>query len=285
MKIIICGANGQLGSECRALSSEFKEYSFVFTDIEELNICDQQAVRAFLNMQKADVVINCAAFTAVDKAEREIEKAYQLNKDAARILAEECKANHSYLIHLSTDYVFDGNGQRPYLETDPTEPTSVYGKSKLAGEQEVIAAGGNAMIVRTSWLYSSFGNNFVKTMLRLARERGEVRVVNDQFGSPTYARDLAYALLSIAPKAKENIGVELYHYSNTGITNWCDFAKAIFELAEIPCTVYPVSTEEFPTPTRRPKYSVMDTHKFATHFQYEVPAWKDSLGHCIKLLK
>lgn len=285
MKILICGAKGQLGNECRALALDFPAFSFIFTDIDELNICDHDAVAAFLKEEAPDVIFNCAAYTAVDKAESEPDKAFDLNRNAVRILAQECVLRNIYLVHFSTDYVFDGEGERPYSETDSPAPVSVYAKSKWAGEQEVFAAGGNAMIVRTSWLYSSFGNNFVKTMLRLASEKGEVRVVNDQYGCPTYARDLAQAMLTIVPLYTQKSGVHVYHFANCGITTWYEFATSIFEITGMPCTVHPVSTKDYPTPTKRPKYSVLDTQKFSQTFHYPIPCWKQSLADCLKLIQ
>lgn len=284
MKILVCGANGQLGNECRVLAPAAKEHTFIFTDVAELNICDERAVHHFIEKEKPDVVLNCAAYTAVDKAESEQEKAFDLNRNAVKILAQACFAQQVYFIHTSTDYVFDGLGQRPYLETDPAAPASVYGASKWAGEQAIFATGGNAMIIRTAWLYSSFGNNFVKTMLRLAREKGEVSVVNDQYGSPTYARDLAHAIINVIPESIKKPGVQLYHFVDSGITTWYDFARAIFELSGIPCVVHPVTTAEFPTATKRPQYSVLDTQKFTKDFKYDIPSWKNSLADCVRLI-
>lgn len=284
IKVLICGANGQLGNECRVLAPEFPEMDFRFTDIDELNICDEQAVVDFLRQEQPDVLLNCAAYTAVDKAETDQENAYRVNRDAAGYLSRACNEMGSFFIHVSTDYVFDGEGKAPYREEDPPCPVSAYGKSKYEGELEVMKSAGNAVIIRTSWLYSSFGGNFVKTMLRLAKEKGEVRVVNDQQGSPTNASDLARAILTVVPEFRKKTGVHLYHFANTGVTTWYHFARAIFEMAGIPCVVHPVTTAEYPTPTRRPKYSVMDTRKFSGEFNYFIPDWKNALERCLKVL-
>ena len=284
MKILICGSNGQLGKEFRKLAKEDTLYQWLFTDIDELDIRNASLVSLFFEQNKPDLVVNCAAYTAVDKAESDAVNAYALNRDAAGILAAECKKKDVVLIHVSTDYVFSGISPRPYKEEDPAEPTSVYGDSKLQGEAKIIETAGRALIIRTSWLYSMNGNNFVKTMLRLGKERGEVKVVDDQLGSPTYAYDLAVAIMDIIPQVDSVSGVELFHYSDSGQVTWFGFAKSIFELSGISCRCFPVTTAEFPTPVRRPAYSVMDTTKITDRFGVKVPDWKESLRACIREL-
>lgn len=259
----------------------FPAYSFVFTDVEELDICNESAVQCFLDNEKPTFVINCAAYTAVDKAESDVDNAYRLNRDAAGFLAQACRNSGAFFIHVSTDYIFDGTAQSPYKPDDPANPMSVYGSSKREGEQRVIETGGPAMIVRTSWLYSAYGNNFVKTMLRLGRERGEVRVVRDQQGCPTNAADLALALLSAIDGLRGKQGVQIHHFANQGATTWFDFAQAIFEISGIPCKVIPVTSAEFPTPVKRPAYSVLDTSSFVQTFQQQIPSWRDSLKRCL----
>ncbi len=284
MKILITGANGQLGRECRQLESTFSQHTFFFTDVEELDICDESAVYQRMDELRPDVVINGAAYTAVDKAESEPELAFRINAEAVGYLAGACKKYAAFLIHVSTDYVFDGSSKTPYKPNDPASPVSVYAASKRAGEEGVLLAGGPALIVRTSWLYSSFGHNFVKTMLRLGREKGEVRVVNDQLGSPTYAADLARALLTALPRLSGIEGVAIHHYANTGKISWYDFAREIFKQSNIPCKVVPVSSAEFPTPVKRPAYSVLDTTSFSQTFDLSIPDWKTALQSCLTTL-
>lgn len=283
--ILVTGANGQLGSEIRELAAQFSDFDFLFTDLPELDITNETDVTSYFRKNKPDVIVNCAAYTAVDKAESEPEPAFRINAEAPAILAAQAAATGALLVHVSTDYVFDGTGSRPYLESDPTNPASVYGKSKLAGEEAVRTSGGNAIIIRTSWLYSAFGNNFVKTIMKRGTEQGWLRVVDDQFGSPTYARDLANAILSLIPKAKANSGIEIFHYANAGIISWFDFAKAIVEIAGIHCDTTPVKTGEFPVVAPRPMYSVMDSNKFCRQFNIQIPEWHSSLKHCIDRLQ
>jgi len=285
MKILITGSNGQLGSEIKELASYYPEYKFEYTDIGELDITNKASVEEYFNKNNPDVVINCAAYTAVDKAETDIENAFLVNSIAAANLANAASRTGVLFIHVSTDYVFDGTNHRPYKETDTLNPISVYGKSKAAGEEAVIQAKGKALIIRTSWLYSAFGNNFIKTMIKYGSERGMLNVVADQTGTPTYARDLAQTILDILPQIKALNGVEIYHYSNEGVTSWYDFAHAIFEYTKIHCEVRPISTSEYPLPASRPFYSVMDKTKIKTHFDIEIPYWRDSVKDCIDRIK
>jgi dTDP-4-dehydrorhamnose reductase len=285
MNILVTGSNGQLGSEIKVLSHAFPQYNFIFTDIAELDITSKESVSCFFEENKIDLIINAAAYTAVDKAESDKDNAMLVNSTAVKILSEASEKYNAFLIHTSTDYVFDGNGKRPYLESDSVSPQSVYGSSKLSGEVEMQKICRKGIIIRTAWLYSAFGNNFVKTILRVGKERGELKVVNDQFGSPTYAADLAKAIIDIIPQIDKIDKVELFHYSNEGIITWFDFAKAIIESSGINCKVNPVSSAEFPTPVKRPSYSVLDKSKIKSTFGIEVPSWKESLEICLgKLL-
>lgn len=287
MKILITGAFGQLGRELALQGTVADDIQCILTDLDSLDITDRQTIGDYLEKYRPEYVINCAAYTAVDLAEREPEKARLLNADGPANLAEFCKITGTSMIHISTDYVFSGMACLPYEETSPGDPRSVYGLTKLEGEERVLAALPTAIIVRTSWLYSPFGNNFVKTMLRLGRERDEVRVVFDQTGTPTYAKDLALALLHIIRQAevdKDNWKPGIYHYSNEGVCSWFDFARAIFDAAGISTHVVPVVSGEYPTAAQRPHYSVLNKSKFKNAFQLNIPYWKDSLQDCIKRL-
>jgi dTDP-4-dehydrorhamnose reductase len=275
--ILVTGSNGQLGSELKDLAPKYTNYNFVFTDLEQLDICNHIAVKQFITENNIKVIINCAAFTAVDKAEEQFEIADKINHFAVANFAQIAKENNIKLIHVSTDYVFDGNSHKPYSETDLPNPQSVYGKTKLDGEQAIQQIKpANAVIIRTSWVYSNYGNNFVKTMLRLAKERNELNVVADQIGTPTNAADLAKAILTILPKIK-NTNAELFHYSNEGVCSWYDFAKAIFEIKGVSIEVSPIESSKYPTPAKRPFYSVLNKNKIKEGFQLEVPYWRDSL--------
>jgi dTDP-4-dehydrorhamnose reductase len=285
MKILITGAWGQLGNELQVLSGNYPQHQFHFTDIDTLDITSTDAIHAFFSANHPEAVINCAAYTAVDKAEQEPEKARLVNAVATSLLAQACKEFRSLLIHISTDYVFDGKGYRPYVETDPVNPVSVYALTKWAAEEEIRKTGGNAIIIRTSWLYSSFGNNFVKTMMKYGRERGLLNVVFDQVGTPTYARDLADAILKILSSQRPVTGIETYHYSNEGVLSWYDFAKAITELSGISCVINPILTSEYPLPASRPFYSVLNKAKIKQRFDLKIPFWKDSLKDCLLLIK
>ena len=285
--ILITGANGQLGNEMQAIAASSSNYNFLFTDKEELAIDDLNALQEFFKIQPIDFCVNCAAYTAVDKAESEMELANRINGLAVGYLAAVCKENNSGFIHISTDYVFDGAADSPYVENHPVNPVNAYGTTKLNGE--VLAQQNNptTIIIRTSWVYSFFGNNFVKTMLRLMKERESLNVVSDQLGCPTYAADLAAAIMKIieSNSTEKNIA-GIYHYSNRGVTNWHEFAMAINELSGSNCVVNPIATSQYPTPAKRPQYSVMDTSKIQQTFNLQIPEWKESLKICIdKLLK
>lgn len=279
-KILVTGANGQLGSEIRKIADRYSDLSFCFTDVAELNITNQDEVSAFLTDFNPEFLINCAAYTAVDKAETDRETAYLLNARAVEILAEESAKLNSKMIHISTDYVFNGNGPRPYTEENQVDPQSVYGSTKLEGEILCLRKNPESIIIRTSWLYSAFGNNFVKTMLRLGNEKSEIGVIADQIGSPTNAADLAKAILMIissVENAQKPFVPGIYHYSNEGVASWYDFTKAIFDITHVTCFVKPIASEDYPSPVKRPAYSVMNKSKIKTIFGLQIPHWRDSL--------
>ena len=283
--ILVTGASGQLGSELAALSKEYSQYTFFFTDRDTLDISDSNAIQAYLQDKKIDTIINCAAYTAVDKAESDKENAYKVNVTAVENLAKISLDKEIKLIHVSTDYVFNGQNFKPYVETDITSPQSVYGHTKLEGEQALQAINPkNSIIIRTSWVHSSFGNNFVKTMLRLGEERDQLNVIFDQVGTPTYAKDLAQSILEILPQL-ENTEVEIYNFSNEGACSWYDFALAIFELSHIKCEVFPIESKDYPTPATRPHYSLLNKAKIKSHYTLTIPHWKESLKQCLSTLK
>lgn len=283
--ILVTGTNGQLGNELRVLAPNFPDYHFLFVPKEELSIADNASIEKYFLEYAIDYCINCAAYTAVDKAESESENAFLINATAVANLATVCKRNNTQLIHISTDYVFDGTSSQPYEETDHTNPVSVYGKSKLQGEVWAMQNAPSAIIIRTAWLYSSFKANFVKTMLRLMKEKESINVVSDQFGCPTYTADLAAAIMQIiiSDQSKENAGI--YHYTNAGITNWYEFAVSIKKLSGSSCIVNPITTAQYPTPAKRPAYSVLDTTKIKETFKLDIPNWENSLEKCLNLLK
>jgi dTDP-4-dehydrorhamnose reductase len=284
--LLITGAKGQLGSEIRSLAASYSTFRFIATDVDELDLTDAAAVSGFIDAHSVDYVINCAAYTAVDRAEDNVESCYRINCDAVKNLAT-AAAGRAKILHISTDYVFDGRSSRPYRETDAPHPQSIYGKSKRAGEEALLAACPESIIVRTAWLYSAFGSNFVKTMLRLGRERTELNVVCDQWGTPTYAADLAQALLSMVLHAEQtgDFPAGTYHYSNEGSTTWFDFTVKILQLAGITtCAVHPISTAQYPTRAPRPAYSVLDKTKWKGVFGKNVPAWEDGLVRCLERL-
>lgn len=288
-KLLITGADGQLGQELRVLEKEFPQFEFLFTNRHILPLDHLQAITDFVEQHRPDACINCAAYTAVDKAETERELAFKINGDAVGLLAAECKKINSPFIHISTDYVFDGSAGAPIREDHPVNPVNAYGASKLLGEQLALKNNPGSVIVRTSWVYSRFGNNFVKTMLRLMGEREQLNVVADQYGSPTYAADLAGALLKMmtlltGPDCRQEDFAGIYHYANTGIITWHVFADAIRALSGSACKVQPITTDEYPTPAKRPVYSAMDTRKIQNTFNLEIPFWKDSLQNCLQLL-
>lgn len=282
--ILVTGANGQLGFELNRVSAAYPWFNFIFADRDTLNIADPNEVFSFFNQYKLDVVINCAAYTAVDKAESEPDIAYAVNSRGVAHLVEQCKRQASDFIHISTDFVFDGLTDVPYLETAATNPLSVYGKSKLEGENAALSYT-RTYVIRTSWVYSEHGKNFVKTMLRLSKEKNELRVVNDQFGSPTYAADLADAILRIVTATPRITQPEIFHYSNRGIITWYEFAKTILSLSNIQIPVIPITTAEYPTPAKRPGFSVLDTTKITNRFALTIPDWKSSLKTCIARLQ
>jgi dTDP-4-dehydrorhamnose reductase len=284
--ILVTGANGQLGNELQVAAKAYPQYHFLFTAKEDLPIENAAAVNKYFTAHPIDFCINCAAYTAVDKAESEKENAFLTNATAVGNLAAACKTSGTVLIHISTDYVFDGNATTPYKETDTTQPMSVYGVSKLKGEELALANNSDTIIIRTSWVYSSFGNNFVKTMLRLMKERESINVVNDQYGCPTYAADLANAILNIVSNySGHNIQQQVFNYCNEGMISWYEFAVAIKELTHSNCAVNPISSAQYPTPVKRPLYSVLDTAKIKSTFNISIPVWKQSLQKCLTLLQ
>ena len=282
MNILVTGCNGQLGSEMQLLEKENPQHTFFNTDVEELDITDQDAIEKFVAYNGIDGIVNCAAYTAVDKAEANEELCTRLNAEAPAYLAAAVGRRGGWMIQISTDYVFDGTKHTPYTEDDDTCPNSVYGKTKLVGELNVQKLCENSMIIRTAWLYSTFGNNFVKTMIRLGKEKPELGVIFDQIGTPTYARDLAVAIFAAVNKG---IVPGVYHFSNEGVISWYDFTKAIHRIAGInTCHVRPLHTAEYPTPAKRPHYSVLDKTKIKSTFGIEVPYWEESLRECIEKL-
>lgn len=288
MKILVTGAEGQLGSEIRSIADQYPNFNFIFTDINELDLTDQQALENFVKEQSLDFIINCAAYTAVDIAEGDIELAKLLNTKVPAQLGTLANKYNCKVIHISTDYVFDGTAYSPYTENDLVNPESVYGKTKLNGEIALLKESTSSMVIRTSWLYSSNGKNFVKTMIKLGEEREELKVVYDQVGTPTFAGDLALAILTIISKTASQVLAwkpGIYHYTNEGVCSWYDFAKAIHEIYGIQCNVHPIATEEYPTPAKRPPYSVLNKSKIKRIFELEIPYWRDSLNKCIIELK
>ncbi len=282
MNILITGCHGQLGNEMQLLEADHPHHTFYNTDRAELDITDGAAVERFVADHDIDGIVNCAAYTAVDKAESDEELCTLLNATAPAYLARAIGQRGGWMVQVSTDYVFDGTQHTPYVETDETRPNSVYGRTKLAGEFNVLKFCPQAMVVRTAWLYSTFGNNFVKTMIRLGHERQEMGVVFDQIGTPTYAHDLAVAIMTAV---EQGIRPGIYHFSNEGVTSWYDFTKAIHRLAGIAtCHVRPIHTAEYPSAAPRPSYSVLDKTKFKTTYQIEIPHWEDSLKSCIDKL-
>lgn len=279
--ILITGANGQLGSELRKIGFSALDEVF-YTDRAELDLTDYKAVESFVRVKEIDTIINCAAYTAVDRAEEEPEIAAKINTEAVANLAKVARQEDCLLIHISTDYVFDGTATHPYTEKELPCPVSVYGKTKRAGEEAVLKSGCFYLIIRTAWLYSEFGHNFVKTILQLAAERPEINVVNDQFGTPTYAGDLAAAIVRIMENEEKIEHEGIYHYTNGGSCSWYDFAVEIVRQSPLSCRINPVSTAEYPTKTQRPAYSVLDIAKIRNTFNVEVPDWKQALERCMK---
>ena len=282
MRILVTGCNGQLGNEIQLLETTNPQHTYFNTDVAELDITDEAAIETFVSENAIDGVINCAAYTAVDKAEENQELCHLLNTVAPGYLAAAVEKRGGWIIQISTDYVFDGTNHTPYVETDPVCPNSVYGRTKLAGEEAAQLACAKTMIIRTAWLYSQFGNNFVKTMIRLGKEKPELGVIFDQIGTPTYARDLAVAIFEAVNKG---IIPGIYHFSNEGVISWYDFTKAIHRIAGInSCHVRPLHTSEYPTPASRPHYSVLDKTKIKHTYGLEIPYWEESLKDCIAKL-
>jgi len=281
--ILVTGSMGQLGSEIKAISSDYS-YNFFFTDRNNIDITNKDNIKEYCQTNSINVIINCAAYTAVDKAQSDIENADLVNRKAVKKLSIVAKELNIKLIHISTDYVFDGKNFKPYVEEFQTNPQSVYGKSKLDGENEMININPlNSIIIRTSWVYSYYGNNFVKTMLRLGKEKEELGVIFDQVGTPTYAAHLAKTILDIVPQI-ENSKVEIYNYSNEGVLSWYDFAKEIMKMAKLNCKVKAIETYQYPTPAKRPHFSLLNKSKIKQKFNIEIPYWKDGLDDCLKRL-
>jgi dTDP-4-dehydrorhamnose reductase len=281
--ILVTGANGQIGRELQEAVIDYADFEMIAADRELLDITDEDAMKAYFDDNQIDICINCAAYTAVDKAEENAEQAYLINKTAVGNLATICKEKNIQFIHFSTDYVYHNDQNHPFKEEDETTPKSVYAVSKLEGEQLAFAKHPECMIIRTSWVYSYYGHNFVKTMLRLGAQRDNLSVVFDQIGTPTYAYDIAHAVLKILSKEQSIAG--LYHYSNEGVTSWYDFAVAIFEINELSCQVAPIESKDYPTPAKRPHFSVLNKEKIKNTFQIDIPHWRTSLKHCLNRLQ
>ncbi|OIP84144.1 MAG: dTDP-4-dehydrorhamnose reductase [Porphyromonadaceae bacterium CG2_30_38_12] len=280
--ILVTGSNGQLGNEMQVAAKQFTQFNFLYTDVDTLDICDKDALRSFVQSHHVNAIVNCAAYTAVDKAEDDIALCYKINRDAVQNIAEVAASESLKVIHISTDYVFDGNSYQPLTEDMPVSPLGIYGKSKLEGENVLREHCSEAIILRTSWLYSSFGNNFVKTMIKLGNERDTLQVIFDQIGTPTYAADLANSILTILSASKFVPGT--YHFSNEGVCSWYDFTKKIHKIAGINCQVKPIETKDYPTRTPRPFYSVLNKRKIKDLYQIDIPYWEDSLEKCMAIL-
>jgi len=284
-KILITGSQGQLGRSIKKLEPNYKETTFVYTDVDDLDITNLESVEQFIEKEQFTDIINCAAYTAVDKAEQENDLAFRINALGPENLAKASQSHHCRFIHISTDYVFDGKNHQPYIETDTTEPPSAYGKTKLEGEKLVLKQKADSIIIRTSWLYSEFGGNFLKTMMKYGQERPELKVVFDQIGTPTYAGDLAAAILEIIHKDGSEQHRGIYHFSNEGVVSWYDFAKEIMEKTHIDCKITPILSSEYPLPAPRPFYSLMNKAKIKKDFNIIIPYWKDGLRECLKALQ
>ena len=281
--VLVTGSSGQVGNEIKAISSDYS-YNFFFTDRNNIDITSKDSIKEFCKTNNINVIINCAAYTAVDKAQSDEINADLINRKAVKKLALVSQELNIKLIHISTDYVFDGKNFKPYCEEFQTNPQSIYGKTKLDGENEMRDINPkNSIIIRTSWIYSYYGNNFVKTMLRLGKEKEELGVIFDQVGTPTYAKDLAITILDIVPQI-ENSKVEIYNYSNEGVLSWYDFAKEIMKMAKLNCKINPIETYQYPTPAKRPHFSLLNKNKIKTTFNIEIPYWKDGLDDCLKRL-
>jgi len=281
--ILVTGSHGQLGNEMQQAASRFPAFQYIYTDVEELDICDKNALHAFVKDNKVNIIVNCAAYTAVDKAEDDVELCYRINRDAVRNIGEVAQENKVKVVHVSTDYVFDGTNYLPYTEDLPVCPATVYGKSKLEGEQALLESCDQVVILRTAWLYSSFGNNFVKTMMKLGTERDALNVIFDQVGTPTYAADLADTILTLL--SHETFVPGIYHFSDEGVCSWYDFTKSIHRIAGITCDVRPIETKDYPARTPRPNYSVLNKAKIKSTYGINIPHWEESLEKCITLLQ
>ena len=290
MKVLITGKNGQLGKSIKKVVSQYKQGNeFIFVGRNELDLSDERDINTYFISHNFDVIINCAAYTAVDRAESEFNLADKINRIAVKQLAAIANNQGAKLIHISTDFIFDGKSDKPYIESDNTNPVNNYGKTKLAGESELIKImPNNAVIIRTGWVYSEFRNNFVDTMLRLGTSRDNLKVINDQIGSPTYASDIAGAIVSIIYSEnllQNTFPTQIYHYTNLGQCSWYEFAKAIFLSSTIRCVVSPIPTEEYPLPAKRPKFSVLNKDKIIKTFNLDIPKWEESLKQCIQQIK
>ena len=281
--ILITGSKGQLGNEMQQAAVRYTDFKFIYTDVDELDICDKTALNAFVKANSVNFIVNCAAYTAVDKAEDDIELCYKINSDAVRNIGEVAASNGIKVVHVSTDYVFDGTNHVPYTEDQEVCPATVYGKSKLAGEEALMQSCKESVIIRTAWLYSSFGNNFVKIMMKLGSERDSLTVIFDQIGTPTYAADLADAIMKVI--SADNFVPGKYHFSDEGVCSWYDFTKTIHKIAGITCDVRPIETKDYPARTPRPHYSVLNKAKIKATYGITIPYWDESLERCIELLK
>ena len=286
MKILVVGANGQLGKKLQDWAKQFPtSYNFLFTDVDILDICDKRAVEKTIQEHQIEIIINCVAYTAVDNAEKEQDISEKLNGNAVGILANLSAQYDVFFVHISTDYVFDGQHYKPYTEVDNLAPISVYGRTKLLGEKLFIKSKCKGVIIRTSWLYSEYGNNFLKTMLRLGKEKKQINVVCDQVGTPTYAGDLANVIMTILAQKNVVQHQEIYHYSNEGVISWYDFSKTIMEISSSNCSVKPILAKNYPTLAQRPYYSVLDKSKIKSDFNIEIPYWKESLYNCMQIIE
>ena len=283
--VLVTGANGQLGNSLRQLSGKYPQFNFLFTDVDTLDLCNQEVVCSFVQTHAVDYIVNCAAYTAVDKAEDDIDLCTRINRDAVRYLGEAASIVGARVIHISTDYVFDGTNFRPYIETDRTCPVSVYGRTKLEGEIALQEVCTDAVIIRTAWLYSEYGNNFVKTVLRLGKERNELRFIFDQIGSPTYAGDLAIAILQVIKQGEDGAYCPgIYHFSGEGVCSWYDFTVKIIQLAGLTLRVVPIETKDYPVRAPRPHYSVLNKRKIKETYGLIIPHWEESLRNCLERL-
>lgn len=285
--ILVTGVNGQLGRKVKEAFAQETTFNMIYTDVDELDIASRKAVEKFFDTYRPKFVINCAAYTAVDKAEEEKETALRINEKGPLVLAEKCKSYEAFLLHISTDYVFDGQAFMPYTENHPTKPVNFYGKTKVLGEEAIQKTYDQSAIIRTAWLYSEHGNNFVKTMLRLGAERQKLGVIDDQVGTPTYAGDLAEAIRAFAVNyfSINNFARGIYHFTNEGACSWFDFALKIQNLANNKVTVNPIPTTDYPTPAKRPHYSILNKRKIKDQLQISIPHWEESLAKCLQILQ